>query len=208
MASDKKLPLSFYQREDVIQIARDLVGKELFTNVDGIICGGTIVETEAYRGPDDRGSHAYMNRMTPRNKMMYESGGKVYMYICYGIHDMLNIVTGSEGMSHAILIRAIEPHTGIETMRERRNLFGHDKRLCQGPGALAKALGLKKHFNGTDILGDEIWIEDSSKVYRDKEIVAAPRVGMNFEGPYKTIPWRFYVKANPFVSRPLKKEAV
>lgn len=200
----QKLPLSFYRRDDVVSIARELLGKHLYTRVDGQICGGTIIETEAYRGPDDRGSHAYLNKITPRNQMMYKAGGKVYMYICYGIHDMLNIVTGEEGMSHAILIRAIEPHTGIEAMRERRDIYDNDRRLCQGPGALAKALGLKKHFNGVDILGDEIWIEESNIVYTEQQVVEAPRVGMNFEGPYKTIPWRFYVKGNQYVSRPIK----
>ncbi len=200
--SGSKIPLSFFQHEDVVQISRDLLGKKLFTLIDGQLCGGIIVETEAYRGPEDRGSHAYNGKRTPRNEMMYGQGGLVYMYICYGIHDMLNIVTGAEGTSHALLIRAIEPTVGIETMRIRRNVFDKDTRLCQGPGALAKAMGLTKLHNGIPITSEQIWIEEFDIRYGEEEIVAAPRVGMNFDGPYKTIPWRFYVKGNKFVSKP------
>lgn len=197
-----KLPLSFYQREDVVQIAHELLGKDLYTHIAGQLCGGTIIETEAYRGPDDRGSHAFNDRRTPRNEMMYQAGGCVYMYICYGIHDMLNIVSGMEGVSHAILIRALEPHTGIDIMRERRNLVSKDQRLCQGPGALAQAMGLNKTHNGIDLQEDMIWINESGITYSNDEIISSPRVGMNFEGAYKLIPWRFYVKGNSFVSRP------
>lgn len=197
----KKTPIEFYRRDDVVQIAFDLIGKDLYTCIDGKICAGTIVETEAYRGPEDRASHAFNNRRTLSNEMMYSAGGKVYMYICYGIHDMLNIVTGAEGCSHAVLIRAIEPHTGIEHMRERRNLLNNDRRLCQGPGSLAKAMGLNKSHNGLDILSDRIWIEDTGKRFSDDEIRASARIGLNFEGPYKKIPWRFYLKGNSYVSR-------
>ncbi len=197
-----KLPQRFFQREDVLQIAIELLGKDLYTNIGGQLCGGKIVETEAYCGPDDRGSHAYNGRRTPRNEMMYQEGGLVYMYICYGIHDMLNIVSGKKGMSHAILIRALEPHTGIDIMRERRKIFNKDQRLCQGPGALAHAMGLNKAHNGIDLQDDVVWITDTGKKYSADEILASPRIGMNFEGPYKLIPWRFYLKGNPYVSRP------
>ncbi|MEJ7780430.1 MAG: DNA-3-methyladenine glycosylase [Daejeonella sp.] len=197
-----KLPADFYQQNDVIAIARELLGKHVYSQVGGEITGGIIVETEAYRGPDDRGSHAYNNKRTPRNEIMYQAGGVAYMYICYGIHDMLNLVTGSEGMSHAVLIRAVEPQTGLNTMRERRNIFDQDRRLCQGPGALAKALGLTKLHNGYDLQGNVIWLEDRRVSYTDRKVIASARIGMNFDGPYKTMPWRFYVKGNQFVSRP------
>ena len=197
-----KLSLTFYQRDDVVLIARELLGKHVFTNINGELTGGIIIETEAYKGPDDRGSHAFNHRRTPRNEMMYNAGGVAYMYICYGIHDMLNIVTGSDNMSHAILIRAIQPTVGIDIMRERRGIYNQDKRLCQGPGALAKALGLNKSHNGTDLLQDKIWIEDHGSGFTDDEVIASARVGMNFDGPYKTMPWRFYIKGNPYVSRP------
>ncbi|MXV15012.1 DNA-3-methyladenine glycosylase [Hufsiella ginkgonis] len=195
-----KLPLSFYQRDDVLAIARELNGKCLYTCVDGLLTGGMIVETEAYRGPDDRGSHAWNDRRTPRNEMMYAAGGVVYMYICYGIHDMLNIVTGDEGSSHAILIRAIEPLTGLEVMRDRRNVHHADVRLCQGPGALAKALGLNKIHNGASLAGDEIWITDNPSP-EPLEIASSARIGLNFPGIYRDIPWRFYVRGNRYVSR-------
>ena len=134
--------------------------------------------------------------------MMYRAGGVAYMYICYGIHDMLNIVTGKEGMSHAALIRAIEPLEGLDVMSLRRNIMNNDRRLCRGPGALAKALGLHKLHNGTDLLKDIIWLTDEEKSYSEDQVVSAARIGMNFDGIYKDIPWRFYVKGNQFVSRP------
>ncbi|HYK76451.1 MAG TPA: DNA-3-methyladenine glycosylase [Daejeonella sp.] len=197
-----KLPHSFYQRNDAVLIARELLGKYVFTKVDGKLTGGIIVETEAYQGPEDRGSHAFNHRRTPRNEVMYQAGGVAYMYICYGIHDMLNVVTGMHGVSHAILIRAVEPVEGLGTMRERRKIYHQDHRLCQGPGSLAKALGLSKAHNGYDLQSDLVWLEDREHAIEEKQIIASARVGMNFEGPYKTIPWRFYVKGNPNVSRP------
>jgi DNA-3-methyladenine glycosylase len=197
----EKLPPDFYQRENAVQIARELLGKRLFSMAGNILTGGIIVETEAYMGPDDRGSHAWNNRRTNRTEIMYASGGVVYMYICYGIHDMLNIVTGPENTSHAILIRAIEPTTGLEIMRERRNIYNNDVRLCQGPGALAQALGLNKMYNGKSLQGNEIWIE-GGELISEEQLIASSRVGMNFEGPYKTIPWRFYIRGNRYVSRP------
>ncbi|WP_423149610.1 DNA-3-methyladenine glycosylase [Rubrolithibacter danxiaensis] len=197
-----KLSQEYYQQEDVVFIAEDLLGKQLFTYIDGELTGGTIVETEAYKGPEDRGSHAWNNKRTPRNEMMYAAGGVVYMYICYGIHDMLNIVTGKENTSHAILIRAMQPAVGVELMRQRRALFNNDERLCQGPGALAKALGLSKKQNGCSLSGEEVWIEEVGNKITPDQIIRSPRVGMNFEGPYKSIPWRFYIKRNKFVSKP------
>lgn len=197
-----KLPLSFYQRNDAVLVARELIGKHVYSNINGLLTGGLIVETEAYQGPEDRGSHAFNNRKTPRNEIMYNAGGVAYMYICYGIHDMLNVVTGSHGVSHAVLIRAVEPRIGIDIMRERRQVLNENTRLCRGPGALAKALGLVKAHNGINLLEDTIWIEDENELINDSEIIASARVGMNFDGPYKTIPWRFYIKGNRNVSRP------
>ena len=195
-----KLPKSFYQRDDTLAIARELIGKLLMTNIGGELTGGIIIETEAYQGPGDRGSHAFNNKRTPRNEVMYSEGGQVYMYICYGIHDMLNVVTGKAGTPHAILIRAIEPTVGLEIIKKRRNLYNQPYRLCQGPGSLAKALGLNKTHNQLDIEGDMVWIEDAGSFPED-QILATARVGMNFEGPYKIIPWRFILKDNKYVSR-------
>ncbi|HEY1025153.1 MAG TPA: DNA-3-methyladenine glycosylase [Sphingobacteriaceae bacterium] len=198
----QKLPTSYYLGEDVVSIARDLIGKFLFVNTENALTGGIIVETEAYKGPEDVGSHAYNHRRTNRNDIMYSAGGVVYMYICYGIHDMLNIVTGPANTAHAILIRAIEPTEGIETMRDRRKVMHEDTRLCRGPGALAKALALRKVHNGISLQENEIWVEDRGLSYSEEDIIAGPRVGLNIAEPYKSIPWRFYVKGNPHVSRP------
>ena len=196
-----KLSQSFYKRDDVVSLSAELLGKYLFTYINKQLTGGIIVETEAYRGPEDRGSHAYNHRRTARNEIMYSEGGVVYMYICYGIHDMLNIVTGEKGESHAILIRAIEPTVGLDIMRVRRGFENDDKRLCKGPGALAKALGLRKLHNGVSLESDEIWIEDRGDVITDENIVACPRIGLNIEEPFKSIPWRFYIKGNKYISR-------
>lgn len=197
-----KLPVDFYQQSDVVSVARQLLGKHVYSLINGNLTGGIIIETEAYCGPDDRGSHAFNNKRTPRNEMMYRAGGVAYMYICYGIHDMLNIVTGTDGMSHAALIRAVEPTEGLEIMRIRRGIFDQDRRLCQGPGALAKALGLTKLHNGEDLQGEALWLTDEGTNFDDDQVIASARVGMNFDGPFKTIPWRFYVRGNPYVSRP------
>ncbi|EOR95862.1 DNA-3-methyladenine glycosylase II [Arcticibacter svalbardensis MN12-7] len=194
-----KLPDGFYLREDVLLIARELLGKKLCTDVDGLFSSGIIVEVEAYMGPEDRGSHAYNNKRTNRNEVMYARGGVVYMYICYGIHDMLNIVTGAEGSSHAILIRALQPADGIPIMQSRRGITDL-KKLCKGPGALAKAMGLVKLHNGISLQSDKIWIEENKDV-SPENVVETARVGMNFEGIYKSIPWRFYIKGNPYISK-------
>ena len=195
-----KLQKEFYTREDTLTIARELLGKYVYTHFDGILTGGIIVETEAYMGPHDAGSHAFNGRRTSRNETMYAEGGLTYMYICYGIHDMLNIVTGSAGSSHAILIRAIEPTDGIETMQFRRGNVPL-KRLATGPGALAKALGLRKHHDAYDLNSTEIWIEDKELIIPEKKIKATGRVGLGCKDPYLTIPWRFIIEGNPFVSK-------
>ena len=196
-----KISQSFYQRDDTLLIARELLGKYLFTKVEDKVVGGIIVETEAYLGPEDRGSHSFNNKRTTRNEMMYEAGGVVYMYICYGIHDRLNIVTGTKGSSHAILIRALEPVAGIDTMKMRRGSSVDRIRLCKGPGALGKALGVSKLHNGVSLQGDEVWIEDQGLSISDDDVVSTARVGMNFDGVYKEIPWRYYIKGNKYVSR-------
>ena len=194
-----KIQESYFQENDVLKISQKLLGKTLFTNVDGLT-GGIIVETEAYKGPEDRGSHAYNNRRTARNDTMFSRGCVIYMYICYGIHDMLNIVTGADGESHAVLIRALEPVVGIDIMQQRRGFDNNLKRLCKGPGALAKAMGLQKIHNAISIESDKIWIKDAVNL-ADSDIIACPRIGLNIEEPYKSIPWRFYIRGNKYISR-------
>nr|MBC7612466.1 DNA-3-methyladenine glycosylase [Pseudopedobacter sp.] len=195
-----KLPIRFYLREDTLTIAKELIGKFIYTSINGEITGGMIVETEAYIGPEDRGSHAFEGRRTAKNETMYHAGGVVYMYICYGIHDMLNIVTGLEGSSHAILIRAIEPTIGIQLMQFRRGDVPL-KRLCKGPGSLAKALGLNKSHNQTSLTGNLLWIEDDGLKIKESNIIASSRVGLSCLEPYLSIPWRFTLFSNSFVSK-------
>ncbi|MFD0941272.1 DNA-3-methyladenine glycosylase [Pedobacter boryungensis] len=197
-----KLPYSFYQQEDVIDLAVQLLGKQLFTLINGKLTGGTIVETEAYNGIIDKASHAYNGRFTPRTSIMYEAGGVSYVYLCYGIHHLFNVVTNSKNNPNAVLIRGIEPNEGLSTMLERRNMQKLEPRITAGPGALAKALGIDKNLNGKDLLGDEIWIEDNGIHFKEDQIVASPRVGVDYAEDHALLPWRFYVKGNKFVSKP------
>ncbi len=197
-----KLPYSFYQQDDVVGLAVQLLGKQLFTQIDGKVTGGTIVETEAYNGITDKASHSYGNRFTPRTAPMYETGGITYVYLCYGIHHLLNVVTGVKGNPQAVLIRGVEPLVGIEIMLERRNMLHLAPRITAGPGSVAKALGINKGLNSKDLLGDEIWIEDSEISLLPESIVSSPRVGVDYAEDHALLPWRFYIKGNKYVSKP------
>jgi DNA-3-methyladenine glycosylase len=199
------LPKTFYLGNDVVEIARLLVGKIISTVIDGVITSGIIVETEAYRGPEDQACHAKNGIRTPRTEVMYHEGGILYVYICYGIHPMINIVTGAEGEAHAVLIRAIEPLEGIETMFERRKFCRTIRDLTSGPGKVATALGIHKVHQG-----EPVWkISDAVLQIHDAgldscNIIEGYRVGMSkHTGPCAFRPWRFYMKNNHFVSRPL-----
>jgi DNA-3-methyladenine glycosylase len=199
-----KLTYSFYQSDNVLDLAVQLLGKQLFTKVNGELTGGTIVETEAYSGVIDKASHAYNGRFTPRTSTMYEAGGISYVYLCYGIHHLFNVVTGPSSQPHAVLIRGLEPVVGLSTMLTRRNMTRLAPRITAGPGALAKALGIDKNLNSKDLLGEEIWIEDAGIKYPSNEIVASPRVGVDYAEDHALLPWRFYLKGNPYVSKPNK----
>lgn len=197
-----KLPYYFYQHTDVNQLAMQLLGKQLCTFVDGVLTTGTIVETEAYNGVEDKASHAYGGRFTDRTKVMYEEGGMSYVYLCYGIHHLFNVVTASKGTPHAVLIRGLEPVTGLDIMLLRRNKPVLKPALTAGPGALAKALGIDKRLNAKDLCGDEIWIEDKGLIVMPEDIVAVPRVGVDYAEDHALLPWRYYIKGNKFVSKP------
>jgi len=199
-----KLPESFYLSTDVVSIARNLIGKYLFTSFDGLITGGYIIETEAYNGVIDRASHAYGNRMTPRTSIMFQQGGIAYIYLCYGIHEMLNVVTSVEGQPHAVLIRAIQPTEGLDIMQARRNMAVIKPNITRGPGSVAKALDISRRVNGISLQSDTMWIEDRGLVIPDEQIAAAPRIGVDYAGDDALLPYRFYVKGNPYVSKPNK----
>ncbi len=199
-----KLPESFYLNTDVVHLSKNLIGKYLFTCIDGVTTGGYIIETEAYNGIIDRASHSYGNRITPRTKTMFMQGGVAYVYLCYGIHEMFNIVTSVEGQPHAILIRAIQPTEGIEAMLYRRNMVALKPNITQGPGSVAKALGISRAINAISLQSDTLWIEDRGLAFTDEEIAAVPRVGVDYAGEDALLPYRFYVKGNPYVSKPNK----
>jgi DNA-3-methyladenine glycosylase len=199
-----KLPQSFYERDDVVNISKELIGKYLFTNIDGEITGGYIVETEAYSGIVDRASHAYGNRLTQRTSTMFGHGGVAYVYLCYGIHEMFNIVTAVEGQPHAILIRAIQPTDGLDIMLMRRNMAVVKPNITSGPGSVAQALGISRKINAISLQGDTLWLEDRGLKFDDGAIAAVPRVGVAYAGQDALLPYRFYVKGNPYVSKPNK----
>lgn len=197
----KKLPLSFYTRNDVVQISRDLLGKFLLTRIGGeTVTGGMIVETEAYHGPEDKASHAYKGRFTARTKIMYEEGGVAYVYFCYGIHYLFNVVTNIKGVPHAVLVRALEPTDGIDLMLKRRKKEQFDQRLAAGPGSVCQALGITKEQNALSLQGDEIWIEDRDVNVSPEEVIASPRVGVQYAGEDALLPWRFRIRGNKFSS--------
>lgn len=196
-----KLPFSFYLNTNVNSLARQLIGKMLFTQIDGEITAGIIVETEAYAGIEDKASHAYGGRLTDRTKTMYLKGGVSYVYLCYGIHNLFNVVTGPLNTPHAVLIRGVEPVIGTEIMLQRRGMTLLKPNLTAGPGALSKALGIDRTFNASDLTGEEIWIEDGWDV-DPESIVAAPRVGVGYAADHALLPWRYYIKGNRFVSKP------
>ena len=199
-----KLPEGYYHSADVVALSRDLIGKYLFTDIDGTITGGYIVETEAYNGAVDKASHAYGNRKTNRTEIMFRQGGIIYVYLCYGIHEMLNIVTSAEGHAQAILIRAINPTEGIDVMLHRRKMTALKPNITMGPGSVAKALGISRVINGHSLQSETIWIEDRGLTFNDESIAAVPRVGVDYAGEDALLPYRFFVKGNPYVSKPNK----
>lgn len=197
-----KLPLSYYSNQDVLFLAKDLLGKVLFTEIDGHITAGIIVETEAYFGVQDKASHAYGGRRTERTETLYNSGGISYVYLCYGIHHLFNIVTSLEGDPQAVLIRAIEPLIGKEFMELRRKMPSSRAAISSGPGSAAKALGIDRSFNKKDLSGTEIWVEDHHIQYTLDEIKMGPRIGVAYAQEDALLPWRFFVKGNKYVSKP------
>ena len=199
-----KITASYYHSPDVIALSKDLIGKYLFTCIDGETAGGYIVETEAYNGIIDRASHAFGNRVTPRTKTMFMQGGIAYVYLCYGIHEMFNIVTSVEGQPHAVLIRAINPTEGLEAMLYRRNMLALKPNITAGPGSVAKALGISRNLNGFSLEGNTIWLEDRGLTFPDESVASVPRVGVDYAGDDALLPYRFYVKGNPYVSKPNK----
>lgn len=202
------MSLEFYLRPDVVQVARELLGKVLVTHFEGQLTAGIITETEAYRAPDDRACHAFGNRRTARTEVMFREGGRAYIYLCYGLHHLFNVVTGPAEMAHAVLIRGIEPSDGLEIMQGRRNWRSGEKspgniRLTIGPGALSKALGLTTDWTGQSFFAPDtpVWIEDRGLETGATEIAAGKRIGVDYAGDCAEWPWRFWLKNSRFVKK-------
>ena len=181
-------------------IARELLGKILVTRFDGKRTSGRIVETEAYNGVVDRASHAWSGRRTRRTEVMFGHGGTAYVYLIYGIHHLFNVVTNSKDVPHAVLIRALDPLEGIPLMLERTDKAVADHTLTRGPGNVSRALGLHVSNTGTSLLGSEIYIGDDGWRPRRADIVAGPRIGVDYAGPDAGLPYRFFIRGNSYVS--------
>ena len=197
---NQKLPRDFYIRSNVVTVARELLGKLLVVPAsNGRRVSGMIVETEAYRGPQDRAAHSYGGRRTKRTETMYGIGGTAYVFFVYGMYNQFNVVTNVAEAPHAVLIRALEPVEGIELMRKRRH-GQPDKNLTNGPGKLCIAMGIDRRLDNADLLGKRVWIEDAAKIPA-RRIASGPRVGIDYAEEWIHKPWRFWVRDNPFVSR-------
>lgn len=196
------LPLSFYQRDDVVQISREFLGKYLMVAIDGEVAGGMIVETEAYSHVGDQACHSHLNRRTTRTEVMYRPGGVAYVYKVYGFHYLFNMITNVADKPDAVLIRAIEPTLGLDVMQQRRNLPEVMPRLTAGPGMLTQALGITKQHYGLPLTtGDTIWIEDRGVLINEENIIASPRVGINYAGEDALLPWRFRLRDSRWTSK-------
>ena len=195
-----KLPRDFYTRSNVLTVARDLLGKLLVVPAeDGRRVSGMIVEVEAYRGPEDRASHAYGGRRTRRTETMYGLGGFAYVYFVYGMYYQFNVVCNLTDIPHAILVRALEPVEGIELMRARRRQHP-DHNLTNGPGKLCIALGIDRALDKADLLGDRVWLEEHTRI-SPRRIARGPRIGIDYAEEWISKPWRFWLRDNPYVSR-------
>lgn len=200
-----KLAIDFYNRKDVVKIAKELIGKILVTKFDEKITSGRIVETEAYFGITDKASHSFGGRRTLRNEPMYSDAGTVYVYVCYGMHHMLNVVTNKKDTPDAILVRAVEPIAGIRTMMKRTGKKISDNTITKGPGNVAKALGINKAHSGRSFLSDDIFFASDDDPIDPGDIGISKRIGVDYAETDSLLPYRFYIKGNKFVSgRPSK----
>lgn len=192
----EKLDKDFYM-DSAVSVAKNLLGGYLLKNIDGKYTGGMIIETEAYMGEEDDAAHSYKLRKTKRNEAMYEEGGTVYVYMIYGMHYCLNVVTNKKNRPEAVLIRAIQPLFGIETMQKNRKT--DIKNLTNGPAKLCKALNIDLKLNKKSFTSNNFFIAKSRKEsYLD--IVATKRINIDYAKQCRDKLWRFIIKDNPFVS--------
>lgn len=199
--SAARLTEDFYLDPDVTQVARNLVGKVLCTRLHNQpLTAGLIVETEAYSGNNDKACHANNGTRTKRTEVMYHRGGVAYVYLCYGIHHLFNVVTNEEDRADAVLIRAVEPVEGIDTILERRGADTLTPAVAAGPGRLTQALGITTDHYGYDLRGEQIWIEDRGSLISERSITSSPRIGVEYAGEHAGRNWRFYVEKHAWVS--------
>jgi DNA-3-methyladenine glycosylase len=194
------LQRAFYQR-GTITVSKDLLGKILVHESSLGTTAGRIVETEAYRGPEDQAAHSSGGRRTARNEVMFGQKGYAYVYFIYGMYYCFNVTAGNvPGKPEAVLIRALEPVAGEDIMAKRRGPK-HVKadNLTNGPSKLCIAMNISKSQNKTDLTSPPLYIEDAPPVPH-KDIVETTRVGVDYAGEWKNNPWRFYIKGNTFVS--------
>ena len=196
----KKLPLSFFTRKDVVEITRELLGKVLVTNFDNDLTAGRIVEAEAYNGPYDKAAHSFDNRRTKRTEVMFAAGGVAYVYLCYGIHQMFNIVTNEQDVPNAILVRAVEPIIGIDIMLRRCSKGVHGYDLTRGPGNVAKAFGLHTSHSGYSLQEEAIYIADDGFRPTEEDITSTKRIGVDYAGEDALLPYRFIIQGSKYVS--------
>lgn len=194
-----KLPSSYYLNPDVEFLAKDLLGKILFTRTDDGITAGIIVETEAYFGTSDKASHTYGGRRTARTETIYSEGGTAYVYLCYGIHYLFNVVTSTKDDPKCVLIRSIEPFEGLEIMEMRRKMPADHQAISSGPGSVAKSLGINSSFNKDILTGDRIWIEDRGVSYNPSRICISSRIGIAYAQEHASLPLRFFVNDSKYV---------
>lgn len=193
VTAPEKLPAGFYRRSDVVTVSRELLGKVLCTRVNGAVTKAVITETEAYAGVGDRASHAWGGRRTRRTEPMFGPGGVAYVYLCYGIHHLFNVVSGPADTPHAILVRAGRPLEGVRLMERRRRCAAGDKGFMAGPGSIAQALGITTRLTGKSLLGETIWIEDHGIAVAAADILVGPRVGVDYAAEDAARPYRFRI---------------
>ena len=191
-----QLSSSFYTRTNVVQISKELIGKVLCSNVDNVLTEALITETEAYGGISDKASHAYSGRRSERTEIMYRKGGCAYIYLCYGMYSLFNVVTNKTDIPHAILIRGAVPVTGIDVMLKRSGKKKLTHNLLTGPGKLSKAMGIHYSQTGTSLFGNLLWIEDRGITIPAEKITATPRIGVDYAEEDALLPYRFVVNVN------------
>lgn len=197
-SSGKIIGQDFYSRPDVVQISKDLLGTTLCTLFNDIRTSGIIIETEAYCGRNDKACHANNGTRTNRTEVMYGPPGHSYIYLCYGIHHLFNVVTNRSGLADAVLIRAVHPMDGIGMMKKRRSM-GKTKNLCDGPGKLTEALGIDRSLSGCSLDGPSVWIEQSSLIYSHDSILSSPRIGVDYAREDALREWRFRLDPELFI---------